>query len=56
MTLFLFLVFFLYIFDFHCDIHGDMKSEGRREPVKRGKMSGKNEFWSGKSQGILFQI
>ena len=25
------------------------------ETVEPGKMSGKNEFWSGKSQGILFQ-
>ena len=28
---------------------------GEAEAVKRGKKSGKNEFLSGKSQGILFQ-
>ena len=53
---FLFLVFLFvpsfFIFDFHCDLRGYMKAEdmGRTEAVKRGKMSGENEFLSGKSR------
>ena len=34
----------------------DWTAVGEEEPLSIGKMSGKNEFWSGKCQGILFQI